>query len=326
MATATEVRARRTAKKAAPKPAEEPEALLDEEPEDPTIDDGSAAHLIGYALDDVEDTVNGLWYGDPGSGKTTDVLTAANAGVVILINAEGGAKLRPLRQRGIDTSMIRLYPKPGQKVTYEKLESLYWGIKSELDTHPGSIVAVVWDSLTEIHKALLDDAVAAGYRKAQQQHKDRDEFFVDRQDYGTMSEQMRKLLRRYRDLPCHFLMTALTRRDQDDDGVVTYLPAVTPALQTDVMGFVDVICHTTVRGDGDKAEFQGEFAPVGKFRGKDRFGALPRKLVDPTFERVLQYVRDEVTTDTDPIQQAAIAARKRTDTPESEGTPAEGDS
>lgn len=265
---------------------------------------------LGASLDDELTTVNGLWYGGPGTGKTSAVASMANLGPILVINAEGGLKRRPLQGLGVNTKNITVWPADNERVTYERLDALYWTVKDTIETNPGSIVGIVWDSLTEIAKALLDHAIEDAVEKARRQHKDRDRFFIDRQDYGTMTEQARLLLRRFRDLPVHFVMTALMRRDQDDDGKVVYNPAVTPALQTDVMGFVDVICHTTVVETGDVDEYRGLFTPSGKFEGKDRFGALPDRLITPSFERVFRYIEDELTVDTDDVMAEGKARRR----------------
>jgi hypothetical protein len=150
---------------------------------------------------------------------------------------------------------------------------------------------------------------------------DRERFFIAREDYGVMTEQVRALVRKYRDLPCHFGVSALARREQDDDASVTYQPAITPALQNDLIGWVDVVCWTSVAAVGGVEEFRGLFAPHGKYRGKDRLGAVPKWLVDPTFERVLGYVERKLESKSDAVM---VAARKRAEQAKSDGAPPTG--
>lgn len=259
-------------------------------------------------LVDVREPINILYYGEGGTGKTTSLATMANMGPVLLVNAESGVKRQPLVARGVNIENIELYPEPGAPITFEGLQSEWVRIAAALEEDPDAYAGVVWDSITEIYKRLLDSIVDRAVQKAERQGRERDPFFIDRSDYGVMTEQVRSLVRKYRDLPCHFGVSALSRRDQDDDGSVAYQPAITPALQNDLVGWVDQVVYTSVVGGEDEDEFRGLFRPLGKFRGKDRFGTMPKILIDPTFERVHDYVRGDLTVDSDPVM---VQARER---------------
>jgi len=273
-------------------------------------------------LTEQRDTLNILYYGPGGTGKTTDLAFMANLGRVLYVDAESGIKRGPLERLGVKTANIEILD---VTVGFAPFEQAFWDIKSDLAADPDSWAGTVWDSVTEIHKAFLDDVVIAGVAKAQRQGKERDRFFIERGDWGVMTDQMRLLIRRYRDLPCHFGMAALERREQDDDGKVVYQPGVTPALQNDLIGYMDVVCHTSTELVGAAEEFHGLFRPVGKYQGKDRFGALPRRLVAPTFDRVLSYIDGSLSRDTDPELQAArarreqLAAQSKSETSEGDG-------
>lgn len=267
-------------------------------------------------LDDTEEFVNACFYGTEGSGKTTSAMFLANGGRILVVNAEAGIKARRLKQLGVRTENIVVWPPPGEDVSFKGLEELYWQLKGDLLEDPHAWHGVVWDSLTEIAKKLLDDVVQYQVSKAERAGKDRERFFIDRADYGTMTEQARLLIRRFRDLPCHFALTALERRDQDDDGAVLYGPAVTPALMTDVGGFVDILLHCRVTegvsADGEPTELYAAYTRKGtKYRAKDRWYATPRLMADPFFDRVLGYVREELDADTDERQIEARAAVAR---------------
>lgn len=291
----------------------------------PAPEDGAKATRIGKVrilggakpLDQKYEYVNGLWTGPLGTGKTTAVATMANLGPVIYINAEGGLKKKPLQARGINVANIRVLPEDPEDLGYKWLDDLYWEIKASLSEDPDSIAGVVWDSLTEIHQKVLRDVVDYQVKRATARGESRlkgadpgdmlNENFTDLGDYGIMTGQLRLLLRRYRDLPCHFAVTALDRRDVDGDGRVVYRPAMTPALAGDLESYVDVVAVTSIKEyeDGEDDEYRGLFRPAGKYRGKDRFGVMPKVTVDPSFERVVHYVNDVITPDTDDIQAAA---------------------
>lgn len=278
-------------------------------------------------LSEEDDYINALYYGDAGSGKTTNVAFAANQGRVLMINAESGIKARRLKKLGvtIDNIMVRPNVQAGELLSFEMLENLYWRIKGELEKDPGCWYAVIWDSVTEIVKKLLDDVVAKAYKKAQAKGDDRSPFFIGLPDYGEMSEQVGLLLRRFRDLPCHFLVTALERRELDNDGAVAYFPAVNPALIGPLQGWMSMVLHTDVIDVDGKEEYRALSKSIGKFKGKDHYGVLPRYLVDPTFDRIHAYVFDELEVDDDPIMQEAKVLRIKLGTLKLEQAAKEGD-
>jgi hypothetical protein len=250
-------------------------------------------------LSDQDDWVNILSYGEPGTGKTTAQAHMAKLGRVVYINAESGAKRRALAQFDIPLDRIEVFPAKGQIISFESLDDLFWELKDDVP------VGVVFDSVTEVHKLLLEQVTAREVEKTRRKQEraglepDVDPFFIDRSYYGVMTEQMRQLIRKYRDLPCHTAFTALPRRDQNDKtGEVTYGPALTPALATDLMGYVDLICHHTIE-DG---LYCGTFVAKGIKVAKDRYRCLPPVLVNPTMDRIVAYIREELQAETDPEQ------------------------
>lgn len=298
------------AKKAVAKKAAAPAPRPAPEPAAPSSLLGGAQPLI-----DTEDFLNVLYYGIEGTWKTSHACSMAKLSdaPTYVINAEGGLKQGPLRRLGIPVEKIQVLPNKaaGQELTFDLLEGLFWEAKAQLEKEPGSINGFVWDSITEIHKKLLENITGEKVELAASLGQERDRWFIDRSDWGTMSDQVRMLLRRFRDLPCHFVCTALERRDVDDDGNVKYVPAITPALQTDLLGFVDIVCHTTVEEVGKEDLGVGSFRPIGKYRGKDRFQIVPRRLAVPSFERVFGYVNESLTPGTDEVQAAVRAARRK---------------
>lgn len=266
------------------------------------------------ALDDTEDTLNILYYGREGSGKSTNAAMAANhPGIsrVLVINAESGLKKAALQRRGVDTSKVVLWPPPGRLLTFRSLEALHAKILSDLHTDPTSWGAVVLDSITEIHQALREQATEKRIDKVKrtggQAAAVLDEDFVDRDDYGVMTNQMRKLIRRFRDLPCHVVVTALEK--VSEDGMVG--PAISPALATDVLGYMDLVlyCKATQHAPGEDAdesvaEFRALTRPGSKTRAKDRFDLTPRALAEPFFTRVAGYITGGLDEETDPVQAA----------------------
>jgi hypothetical protein len=251
------------------------------------------------SLDEDRVWANVLYYGDPGTGKTTSMAGLARLGRMLFIDAESGLKAAPLRKQGIPTDQVVTH----RGVSFTELDSVFWDLHDQLETDPDAIVGVALDSMTEIQKLLMEGILAKANRK--------DPFFVERSDWGINTEQMRKIIRRYRDLPCHVAFGALPKRDLDDDGAVRYMPALTPAVQTDLMGYMDVIIHTEVTRIAGETFYLGTTTSTGKYAGKDRFGALPGTLVNPSMDRVVGFIEGRLDPSKDPLQMLAQKAIER---------------
>lgn len=264
-------------------------------------------------IDSVEEFTNTLYYGREGTGKTTAAARLANVSggrKVLFINAEGGAKKRALAKLGIDTDNIKVWPPVGEKVTLEGLRSVYTKISGDLADDPESWFGVVIDSATEVHQNLLEFATERRVTATRNKGQDVDEFFVDRSDYGVMSKIFRDMLRKFRDLPCHVVITALERRDVDeDDGSVVYGPAVTPGIASDLLGYMDFVLM--IKAEDADGPFRALTRPLGKFRAKDRFNVLPQVLGEPGMDRVLAYMHDEIVAEDDPIQATVPVPKKK---------------
>jgi hypothetical protein len=255
--------------------------------------------------------VNALLYGSPGTGKTIASLGAARFGRVLLIDAEGGAKTLALHQHGVPTDQIDVWPENPGELTFEGLESLIL----QLHGMPGAYSTIVVDSISELTRRLLEVQIEAARARSERLGKTRDRWAVELADYGVVSSQFRLLLRRLRDLPVNLVLTALERRDMDDDGMVSYGPAVSPAIAIDTMGLVDIVGSTSVEEIGGQTFYLASFVPVNRRRAKDRLGVLPPRLVDPSIDRILGYINGTLDRASDPRQQAVRAALSPTPTP-----------
>jgi hypothetical protein len=261
-----------------------------------------AANARRPTLDTQTTHVNALYYGEPGSGKTTAAAGLASVGKVIFVDAESGLKRQPLEALGVPIENIELH----SRVTFAALDELCQQLGSELARDPDAYAGVVLDSLSEIQRALIEQDAPGRFRLTQG-------------DYGENTQKLRLLCRHYRDLPCNVAFTTHVRRDEDDDGEVHFGPALTPAVAGDLLGFVDMVCYARAapRPDSDEPDYLGSFRPGRKFIAKDRFGALPPRLLSPTFDRILaytsgRYTREalrvaaggELRDDLDPVQHA----------------------
>jgi hypothetical protein len=296
-ATVTEI-----APKAAKKTAKRAPAPADED----LTDDWFAP------VDDVVDFTNTLLYGREGSGKTTGAARLANlfsqmpagSGKVLVINAEGGLKKTPLRKRGVDTSKIVLWPDPKkhERVSFYSLDKIHRRVKADLEKDPDSWGGVIFDSSTEIYQAILDHVQKKRVQQIINRGQEADPEFVDIADYGNMSKMFKDILRKFRDLPCHFVVTALERRDLDKDtGKPNYGPAVTPGLQADLLGYVDFVLMC--KAEDEDGPFRALTRANSRYRAKDRFDVLPKIMVEPWLDRIVAYVEGTLEPETDPEQE-----------------------
>lgn len=264
----------------------------------------SSNDLFG-ALDDTQDYLKVLYYGPEGSAKSSNALTLAKMGRILLINAEGGAKRQALKRLGIPTENIRVWPRrQGDPITNAGLDELYFQIKTDLDADPESWAGVVFDSITDIVTALLGQVVERRIDKARAKGvliDDVDEHFTEISDYGTMSKMISDKIRKFRDLPTHVVYTALQRRVVDNDtSLVTYMPAVTPGVAVPLLGYVDFVL--ACRAEDEQGNFRALTKKGNRYRAKDRFGILPDVMAVPSMERLFAYASGELTIDSDPLQ------------------------
>lgn len=254
-------------------------------------------------------------YGEWGTGKSTSAAHAANLGPVRHVDAELRLKAGPLKRLGVPVDRIEPY----RDISFAALKADIEQTREDLyDAEQGSVVgedgivptrwnAYVHDSVTEIVKTLLDDVIARNVGEAARRAAKRGEevkinpFQIDVDYYGEAVQEYRTLMREMRNLDCHLIFTAQTRRDTDkDDGTVRVGPGTLPAIQAELMGYCDVVVYTYRQG----RYYLGLTEPGTKYMAKDAFGVLPPIMVNPTVDRILAYTSEELTIDTDPIQQA----------------------
>ncbi|WIC89801.1 RecA-like DNA recombinase [Gordonia phage Sapo] len=251
-------------------------------------------------LEETTDYVKATFYGHEGTGKTTAAAHAANLGRTLFVNVEGGLKKTALRKQGVKVENLAVWPPEGTPVNKQTLEALHQNLLADLTDDPKSWFCVVVDSLTEVHTVLREQATEKRVAKSRVEV---DPDFVDRDDYGVMTNQLRQLVRKFRDLPCHVVLLCL---EKDDEDAKQYRPALTPALCTDVLGYADLVG----RFASPENDFRARFTPTARVRAKDRLNALPDVLAEPNFVRVLDYVNGVYETEADPLQDELAAKEK----------------
>jgi len=272
--------------------------------------------VIGEALTDSTDTYVILLYGQPGSGKTTAALRVtellADDEYVLLINAEAGAKQRALRLHGIRPEAIKAWPSKQHgpnHITFDNIErEVVEPLRKAREAGRDKCRAVVIDSYTEVARYLLEDAVRIGEERAARNGKTRQDWQVELGDHGIASQMLRAILRQLRDAGPHLVITALERRDVDQNtSAVGYGPAVPPAVANDALALADVVGWCVVEEVAGAPRYFGRFTTHLQRKAKDRFNVLPARMVDPWVDRIVDYIEEEMTLETDDVRAALLA-------------------
>ncbi len=288
MPTTTTTTRSRAAKPAASTPAAKPA--------DANGEDSSLLRGLLQPLRHKREFVKAVLYGREGTGKSTAAAKASTLGRVLFIDSEGGLKVDALTRLGANPDNILVWPPAGAgPVTAESLDQLHRELLAQFADDPAFLHTIVFDSLTEIHHLLREQATDYRVRNSRVEV---DPEYIDRNDYGRMTNQLRKLIRRYRDLPCNVIFLALERDVEDEDGSKEYRPALTAALCTDVLGYADVVGRFGSSDGSYRARFTGN----ERIRAKDRYGILPEVLADPGLDRVYACLSGELSLDTDAEQ------------------------
>jgi phage nucleotide-binding protein len=239
--------------------------------------------LGGLRVEPITDTVqyiNMLVYGYPGAGKT--VLSGSADGVpdmrpVLVIDVEGGTL--SLRDRYPDVDVVRVQSWDDMQKVYDALYSGEHDYKT-----------IVLDSLTEIQKFSMYKIMEAVIRE----DPGRDPDIPSVREWGKSIEQIRKLVRAFRDLPMHTVFTALAKEDKDPKtGVKSEMPSLPGKLAPEVAGFVDIVAFLYVKVVD--SEFKRLLLTLGtdKHVAKDRTDKLPQIMEDPTMETILAHINGE---------------------------------
>lgn len=224
-----------------------------------------------------------LVYGESGVGKT--VLASSAPRPILWIESEGGTN-SIADPEGIDI------------VRVESLETYREALRFLRSPEGAKYKTVVLDSFTETQAQVLKEIMVA----VSERDTNRDEFTPQFQDYQRLVGVMREVVRGFRDLPMHVVITALTREDKDDmTGRVTVRPRLSPSIANEIPGFMDVVGYLYTSTDKNGEVEDGEMtirrnlllAPTGKYLAKTRAPEgtdVPTHITNPKFEDIARIV------------------------------------
>ncbi len=174
-----------------------------------------------------------LIYGDPGAGKTYLGCTAPKPLILLTEPNVSDSTIKMARlNRGTDPDIWDLE-------TWKDLEDAYTYLAE--GNHPYK--TVVLDSLTDlvqrIKRAVLDASV--------QRRPNRDPDVLEQGDWNKVQEKLTYIIRRYRDLPMHVVMTALSMDAQQEMKTVPYIqPTKVARLVPSFFNMVGVVGKKTL--------------------------------------------------------------------------------
>lgn len=235
--------------------------------------------------DDYGQWIKTLICGAAGSGKT---LLSSTFPQPFVASAEGG--LMVLHDRAIPHVEIR---------SVDDMELLMKMLSQTPNVRAkqfGSEVnTIVVDTLDELSRIFLRS------RMKSQKHDS-----ATLQDYGWLKEQMQQLVTGLRNLDMHVVLTCHLKSRSDDDGLVTYLPAIEGGFSQQVADYVDlalVLKSKVVNKPIDNSMTRVLERTLQTFPDtktdwvKDRSGKLPQEILvnfEDDFDRIATMIYGKV--------------------------------
>lgn len=251
-------------------------ADLKDEPVPPQGEADTIGGLEVHTVEETEHYLQMLIYGEPGSGKT---YLAGSASIVdemspvLFVDVEGGTLT--LRKDFPDVKRVRIN-------SFTDLKKIHSHLRR--GDHPYKTVVV--DSLTELRAYSMDVIMA----RASKENPNQDPEVPSVREWGKNSEQVRRIVRAFRDLEMNVIMTCLPTFDKDDAGKLRIGIDLPGKLSGHVAGFYNNVSylHTTVRKEDVKRILTS--GANDRVVAKDRSNTLPQSLVEPTMRKIYDAV------------------------------------
>lgn len=252
-----------------------------------------------------------LFYGDYGVGKTYLAGTAADVpsmGDVLMINAESGDLTLDSEEHNfnsIDSVRVTDFKQVSKAYEFLKAHAHLWakedfeGLKNLQEKVTGTKPAkkedlrhyrtVIVDSLSEVEQFCMNQLLGISDITRLDEETQSAEF----KEYKQNHSMMLRMVRNFRDLPMHVIMTAARTFSQDELKRMMFSPQLTGKLSGQVQGFMDVVGYLTTGAAQEDGTIPRRLfvQPTGKFAAKCRFSRFKAPYFDnPTMKGVISKV------------------------------------
>ncbi len=277
----------------------------------PPVQEAAPQFLI-QEFDSRQQYIKALVYAEHGVGKTFLVGTAADVAQmrdVIMINAESGettledpthkfnlidlVRVHNFKQVARVYEFLKLYCEIRDRGDMEallKLEARFKRVPEEsLKGRQKIYRTVIIDSVAEVEAYCIGQLLGITEKVAFDQEPDSAEWA----QYKQALTMMLRLVRGFRDLPMHVLMTAGRKYIQDEQKRFNYTPALTGQSATKIQGFLDMVGHLVLSSVGEDGTIHRRLwvQPAGRFSAKCRFSRYKKAFFDdPSMESILKAV------------------------------------
>ena len=226
-------------------------------------------------------TISALIYGNSGVGKT---VLAASASVVeqmspvLILDFEGG--VLPLRSFYPDVDVVRAK-------TWKDMQNIY------AEARKGNLEynTIILDSMTELQKFSMNSIM----ERVVKEDPERDPDIPSMREYGKNLEQMRRIVRLFRDLPVNTLFTAHAAQETYGKAERTRTKiSLTGKLADEIAGFMDLVLYLYVKTK-NKEEVRAVLSQQREdIIAKDRTTRLPKVIEAPTMADIYKYCFENV--------------------------------
>jgi hypothetical protein len=246
---------------------------------------------------------NGLFFGEPSSGKTYLSGTAEEWPEeflpALVLDIDGGTDTIRNRYKVEVSPPIR---------SLDKLKEIYREIaadctKAQVEGRDPYYKSIHIDNVSELQKIDMNEVMLEA--KAQANNPDKIDIYVPSpREWGKSGERMRIIIRAFRDLPCHTICLAHMEEREDETTKIKRLwPALPGQLRTGLSGFFSVVGYISVYDGPEGLPIrQIQFAKTRRVAAKDRFQVLPDVMKDnPTLPEIWRIIKESGATikDTD---------------------------
>lgn len=229
--------------------------------------------------------LNIMVYGDSGVGKTLLAGTAAyvkELSPVLFVDVEGGTHTL---SHFDDTSDIDVIPDPeadDRTVRWTDIQKIYNDLYN--GRHPYKTVVI--DSLTDMQKLAMNHVLGNGTKMDFDVEGNLPQF----KDWHINTEQMRRMVRAFRDLPINTIFTALAdekpdpRTAQSENPRMIKNPSFTKKLAQEIPAFFDIVLYMYSKARGSQNVRYIQTDKDNSVVAKCRVQGVPLTVENPNME------------------------------------------